>query len=115
MRMIYVAGPYRSDTPEGVQLNIKSAQMVGARVASLGWQPVVPHNMSAGLEALGDEYWLDATMELMLRCDGVVLIPGHETSEGTQAEILEALSRDMPVYELEDLPHFGMAEEVAHG
>lgn len=106
MKLLYIAGPYRSETPEGIKANITMAQHVGARAADRGWTPMVPHNMSAGLELLGDEFWLDATMELLKRCDAVLLVPGYQESAGTMAEIEEAVSRGMSIFEMHDLPEF---------
>ena len=46
-----------------------------------------PHTITKGLASLHDEqYWLDATMELMLRCDIVVAHDNWKQSKGAQAE-----------------------------
>ncbi len=44
-----------------------------------------------------DGFWLDGTLELMRRCDAVLLVPGWESSSGTRAEIEEALALKMQV------------------
>lgn len=102
MKVIYVAGPYRAATREGVELNIQAAKRVGLLVAKLGASPIIPHMNTAHLDAvdpsIGDEYWLAATMELMRRCDAVVLVPGWENSEGTLAEIDEAHRLGLKVF-----------------
>lgn len=107
--VIYVAGAYRARTRQAVELNIQAARAVGLLCCQKGWSPVVPHANTGHLDALdptiGDQFWLDATMELLRRCDALVLVPGWERSKGTRAEIAEAQVRGIPVYYSEhDLP-----------
>lgn len=106
-KVIYIAGPYRGSTPEKIQQNIHSARTVAAKAAGHGLYVVIPHNMSSGIEMVAPEaYWLAATMELMRRCDAVLLCPGWVESKGTMAEIDEAHRLGIPVYEtLADLLH----------
>lgn len=109
MPVAYVAGPYRSATREGVELNIQSARQVGLQVCRKGWSPIVPHTNTGHLDAvdpsIGDDFWLASTMELLRRCDAVVLCAGWQASSGTLAEINVAKSMDIPVYNsADDLP-----------
>lgn len=100
MPVAYIAGPYRSPTAEGLAINIATAKKVGQLVALKGWSPMIPHANTAHLELpeLGDEYWLAATLELMRRCDVVVLCPGWARSSGTINEIDVANLLGMPVF-----------------
>lgn len=110
MPLVYVAGPYRSaDGHAGVQANIEAARRVGIAVVAKGYSVIVPHtntgNFEQSLPELGDNFWLDATLEQMRRCDAVVLVPGWESSLGTRGEIVEAECCAIPVYGfVEDLP-----------
>ena len=83
--------------------------MVGISAAALGWFPVIPHantaHMELDLPELGDDFWLRGTMEMMERCDAVVLVPGWESSAGTKAEIARADALRIPVFRtLDTLP-----------
>lgn len=118
--VVYIAGPYRGPSRAAIELNIQAARKVGLLCAQKGWSPLIPHSNAAHLDeccGLPDQYWLDATMELLLRCDAVVLCPGWINSVGTCAEVAEAKRRGIPVYETEtDLPdaHFAAAWNVAN-
>lgn len=67
-----------------------------------GWFPVIPHSNTGHLDKKAkrpDEFWLEGTMEMMRRCDAVLLCPGWTTSSGTKAEIREAQALGIPIYE----------------
>lgn len=100
--VIYVAGAYRAPTREGVELNIQAARSVGLLCCRKGWSPIIPHSNTGHLDAIdpriGDEFWLASTLELMRRCDAVVLVSGWAHSAGTRAEIEEAMRLGIPVF-----------------
>jgi hypothetical protein len=99
MRVIYIAGPYRASTPYGVERNIRRAEAMMLLVAELGYVALCPHTMTRYLDGtFSDEYWLEATLELMRRCDAVVLCNGWEHSEGTRGEVAEAERLGLPVH-----------------
>lgn len=107
--VVYVAGPYRSSTRSGVELNIQAARHVAKLCCVKGWSPICPHANTGHLDELlpgtPDSFWLESTMELLRRADAVVLVPGWDNSAGTQAEIAEAIARDIPVFvSMHDLP-----------
>ncbi|MGA4442563.1 DUF1937 family protein [Ectopseudomonas hydrolytica] len=107
--LIYVAGPYRAATRDAIARNIDAARQIGISAAALGWFPVIPHANTAHMELdlpdLGDEFWLRGTLEMMERCDAVVLVPGWEHSAGTKGEIARADALRIPVFRtLDALP-----------
>lgn len=113
--LIYVAGRYRAATREAVAANIEAARQVGTQAARLGWYPVIPHANTAHMELdldHNDDFWLAGTLELMTRCDAVVLVEGWESSAGTLGEIARADALRIPVYRG---PHLlpGAAEFIA--
>lgn len=100
MRVIYIAGPYRAATPREVELNIRMAETAMHDVVQLGLYPMCPHTMTRYFDGTGtDQYWLDATLAIMERCDAVYMVPGWQRSEGSRAEYAAALAQGMPVYE----------------
>lgn len=95
----YVAGPFRAPNGWALAQNIRRAEAMAYEVAKLGAVPLCPHTMFATFDrTLSDEFWLDGTLELLRRCDVVLLCEGWEASSGTRGEIDEARRQGMPVY-----------------
>lgn len=103
MTVVYVAGPYRGD----VEQNVERACNYGYVVAQMGCVPLVPHAIGHAVDgrgaALPDRYWLDATAELLTRCDRMILIPGWRESSGSRAELALARQHKIPVAEVRSL------------
>lgn len=91
MKVVYIAGPFRGAHAWAIAENIRAAERVGFEIAKLGAMPLIPHANTAHFHgALPDQFWLDGTMELLRRCDGVVFMEGWEDSEGCRREHDEA-------------------------
>lgn len=105
--VIYVAGPYRPRIQGdcwAMEQNIRRAEALALEVWACGAVALCPHTMTRHYQgALPDAVWLDGDLEILRRCDAVVLVEGWESSEGTKREIEEAAIIDMPVLESHDL------------
>lgn len=105
--LLYIAGPYSQYTLEDgttflTPFNVQEAKAVAVEVVRRfglrGVYPVTPHLNTAFFEAepalngVRQKYWLDSTLELMKRCDGVLLTfpTAHEVSMGTYHELIAA-------------------------
>lgn len=102
MKIVYCAGRFTAPTREGVEANILAATDIGVAVAALGACPCVPHSNTADprYEALQPyEWWLDATLELLRKCDAVMLVPGWHDSRGARGEVIEAQRLGIPVFD----------------
>ena len=98
MIVAYIAGPYRAANAWDQEQNIRRAEAVALEVAGLGAVAVCPHTQSRFFGGtLNSEYWLRATMEMMTRCDAVVLVKGWRKSAGSVAERKRALELGLPV------------------
>lgn len=101
--LIYIAGPFRGPTPLAVRRNVEAARDLGLRVAEAGGYPVIPHTMTSEFDKLiTDEFWLQGTMELLRRCDAIMLSRRWQVSTGAKAEYAEAVRLTLPVmYEVD--------------
>ena len=100
MKVVYIAGPFRGATPWDVEQNVRRAEALALEVARMGAMPLCPHANTRHFDGqLTAEFWLEGTLELLRRCDAVLLVPGWETSSGTKAEVAEAERLGSPVFE----------------
>lgn len=102
MKLIYVAGKFSAPTREGVDANIRAAELVGLEVAKLGGYPVIPHANTAHPEferVQPYQFWIDATKAMLCMCEALMLVEGWEHSSGARGERLVAEERGMPVFQ----------------
>jgi len=107
--LIYIAGAYSADTPEGIEQNIAVACEVAALVNILGkgeFFAVCPHTITypiriimrvKGLSA-SEQFWIEGTMEIMLRCDAVLFLHGWEKSKGAKGEFEKAIDNKIATW-----------------
>ncbi len=98
MKVVYCAGPFRASTAWGIAENVRTAERIGLEVAHAGAMPLIPHANTANFQGEGtDQFWRNGAMELLRRCDAVLLVPGWEQSSGTLAAIEEARRLRLPI------------------
>ena len=114
MVCVYVAGPYRAGIPGAdprvqdawqIQRNVMAAMGLALEVWKLGAVAICPHaNTMFYQNAAGcaDNVWLDGDLEILKRCDVILMTPDWERSSGARAERDFALKLDIPV--LYDIP-----------
>lgn len=108
-RLIYCAGPFTAPTADGIRANIRAAAALGHIIRSLGAGVIVPHLIGAPyvMEAccaqfsdpFGYDWWIEETMEMLRRADGVALVQGWQESNGTRGEVKEAQRLGKPVFQ----------------
>ena len=106
--VIYIAGPFTAPTPDRIRDNIRRAATLGHEVRRLGAYPFVPHLIGApyvlGASAIdlpdlfGYGHWIKETLAYMKLCDGVLMTPDWETSNGARGERDDARGRGQPVF-----------------
>jgi hypothetical protein len=100
MTVVYIAGPFRGATGWEIEQNIRRAEALAFQVAQLGAMPLCPHTNTRFFHGtITDEFWLDGTVELMSRCDGVVLTDDWFRSVGARQEVLRARQLGLPVFD----------------
>lgn len=108
MKVVYVAGPFRGANAWEVEKKIRRAEELAFEVDCLGAIALCPHTNTRFFNGtLSDTFWLEGTLELLRRCDAIILTSDWETSQGARAEREEALRLGIPVYySLEALREF---------
>ncbi len=101
--LIYIAGPFRADTPWAIEKNVRKAETLGLSVARMGGIPIIPHTMYRFFQnSLPDAFWLEVGIEILRRCHVVaVAFPSRvraQESRGTAEEIATALEFGLPVF-----------------
>jgi len=105
MKIVYIAGPYRGETPWDVECNVRHAEELALRVAKAGAIPLCPHTMFRFFnKQCDDPFWLNGTLELLRRCDAIIMTDDWIQSEGAVGEYDEAKKLGMPTFiEIGDL------------
>lgn len=100
MKLIYIAGPFRGKNSWEMENNIRRAEELVLAAWKAGFAVICPHTNTRFYQgAAPDNVWLDGDLEILRRCDGVILVENWEKSEGTKAEIKEAKNRQIPVFQ----------------
>jgi hypothetical protein len=105
VKVVYVAGPFRGPDSWAIEQNIRRAEELALEVWKCGAAAICPHTNTRFYQgAAPDEVWLEGDLEMLARCDAMLVVPNWHKSEGTKAEIARAESRGIPVfYTLADL------------
>ena len=99
MKAVYIAGPFRGANAWEIEQNIQRAEAVAAQVCALGALAVCPHTMFRNFQGLlPDQFWLDATLELLRRCDAVLMTGRWSQSDGSCGEHRDACDRGLHVF-----------------
>jgi nucleoside 2-deoxyribosyltransferase len=99
MRLLYLAGPYSAPSAWLIEHNVRQAEAVALQVWARGYVALCPHTMTRFYHgALPEAVWLAGDLEMLSRCDGVLLLKGWEQSRGAQAERDFALRVGIPVF-----------------
>lgn len=107
MKVIFICGPFRAATPWLVEQNVRRAEELALEVWRAGFAALCPHTNTRHFNGAADDaVWLAGAIELMRRCDAVLVVdsPATALSEGTATEIHEAWRSGLPVfYSLDEL------------
>jgi len=99
---IYLSGPM-SGLPD---LNFPAFNAAARTLRIIGYTVVNPAEFETDVTGLeGRARWvkfLKADIKELMDCDGIVMLPGWENSEGAQLEHITASALDIPVLTLAD-------------
>lgn len=99
MKVVYVAGPFRGKNSWEIEQNIRRAECLALEVWRLGAAVICPHTNTRFFDgAADDKVWLSGDLELLRRCDAMILTADWERSSGARAEAEHAKERQIPVF-----------------
>lgn len=118
--IIYLAGPIRPKGKRTLEDNVATAKNIALRLWKAGYAVISPHANSDLPITLADKVveagkWLKGDLEIMSRCDAVVVLPDWEQSEGTRGEVVFAQERNIPVFFYPDLPNLDTPDDLMIG
>ena len=88
MQVVYVAGPYRADTVAGIRENIERARKVAETFWKLGYAVICPHLNSGLMDGIvPDADFLEGDVEILKRCDQIVMFGEWKMSAGSRNEL----------------------------
>lgn len=88
MKVVYIAGAYRDGTEWGLEQNIRHAEAVAIKLWQKGFAVICPHKNTSHFGGLcSDDTWLRGDLEILSRCDIVMMLKGYEKSKGAVAEL----------------------------
>lgn len=97
--LVYIAGPYRAKDGWELERNIRAAEERAFFVATAGGAPACPHSMFRFFDrTLTDEYWIAATLRMLMACDAIWVAADWRGSEGTIGEFEYARDHNMPTF-----------------
>lgn len=98
VKVVYVIGPLRADTPWGVEQNIREAERAAVQVWRAGLSANCVHSATRFMHGAAPEaVFLDGVTEQLRRADAVIVVGGWTCSEGSRLEVQEAQRLGLPV------------------
>jgi hypothetical protein len=89
MKILYIAGPFHSREEGGTERNIARASRTALECWRKGWAVICPHKNTAGFQyasGVKDEEWYAGYLEILSRCDAILMLNEWENSRGATME-----------------------------
>ena len=101
--IMFLSGPYRGRCFRETEANVEAAAKWVALPKRRGWAVICPHTNSHLPSLLcefgsNDESWIKDSLTLLSKCDGILMLPHWQESEGAKAEHHCAEARKMLIY-----------------
>jgi len=90
--LIYISGKYSAPSWEKVEQNIQFAAEYAKKYLRLGYSVHCPHTNTAHFTGtVPYMHFIRNDLEILSRCDVIVMIPGWRDSRGAKIELMHAL------------------------
>jgi len=99
MKVVYVAGPFRAANSWDMELNIRHAEALSLKLWKMGAAVICPHANTRYFQgATKDAVWLEGDLEIIRRCDAIVMTKTWRRSSGAREEHHLAKDLGMPIF-----------------
>lgn len=116
IKVLYLAHPIRDK--RGIwyhNQNIRQAEAIALDLWLMGFAVICPGKNTENFDgAAVDDVWLRGDLEILARCDAVVMAPSWMDSEGARGELDLARSLDMPVFFWHIAEHKNRLQDIAN-
>jgi hypothetical protein len=101
MKVLYIAGPYRAEGHDRVLENILAARALAREAWVRGWAVICPHTNTILMNGpdIDEQTFLDGDIEILRRCDAILMLPLWKKSAGASHEHAVAVNLGLPIYE----------------
>jgi len=97
--VVYIAGPFRASNSWDMEGNIRRAEELALRCWRAGFAAICPHANTRFFQgAAPDDVWLKGDLEILRRCDAILLTMDWARSSGATAEAQFASRCGIPVF-----------------
>lgn len=103
MEVVYLIGPYRHIDDWERLRNIDAAAMTARKLWKMGYACICPHNNTRFFSGsdIPESLFLDGNINILKRCNAVIVMDGYKTSSGSQKEIQAAKENNITIYRFE--------------
>lgn len=116
MKMVYIAGPFTASDSWTREQNIRRVEKLMAQLlySGLEYLPICTHPFGRLWHGEQFEFrMLSLGLDLVRRCDAVLLTHGWEFSRGTREEVTVAGYHQKPIYVSVEALHYGAPTPTA--
>ena len=99
MKVVYVAGAIKASNAWEREKNIRRAEEVALAIWKMGAAAICVHSSCRFFEGvLPDGTWYEGDLEILKRCDAMILVEGWEGSRGTERELDFAIDNKIQAF-----------------
>ena len=94
----FISGQYRADTTHNILENIRKAEQVAIKYWQKGYVVICPHlNTRLFDGVLDDDVWLKGYLEILKRCDVIIMMKQWQKSIGASLELQQAKKYNLKI------------------
>ena len=115
MKLIYIIAPYTAETDAKQSSNIHDAKQLALYCWTKGYAVLCPHLNSSWMSGIvPEEQFYLGTLKMLSKCDVAIVVPNHQASQGSIAELAFAEQNSIPVIKLTKEKYRSILNDIKH-